>query len=51
MDAIEQRDGDAAWRRMGRHVGAYVEAVDKRSKVAAAQRLNRPSSASRKNFE
>jgi hypothetical protein len=51
MDAIEQRDGDAAWRRMGRHVGAYVEAVDKRSKEAAAQRLNRPSSASRKNFE
>jgi DNA-binding FadR family transcriptional regulator len=51
MDAIEQRDGDAAWRRMGRHVGAYVEAVDKRSKEAAAQRLNRPGSASRKNLE
>ncbi|NBU45753.1 MAG: FCD domain-containing protein [Betaproteobacteria bacterium] len=51
MDAIEQRDGDAAWRRMGRHVGAYVEAVDKRSKEAAAQRLNRSGSASRKNLE
>jgi hypothetical protein len=38
-------------RRMGRHVGAYVEAVDKRSKEAAAQRLNRPGSASRKNLE
>lgn len=38
MDAIEQRDGDAALRRMGRHVGAYVQAVDKRHKEAAAAR-------------
>jgi len=28
MNAIAQRDGDAAWRRMDRHVGAYVSAVD-----------------------
>ncbi len=34
MDAIEHRDGDAAWRRMGRHVGAYLQAVDERSKQA-----------------
>jgi DNA-binding FadR family transcriptional regulator len=41
MDAIEARDADAAWRRMGRHVGAYVQAVDQRSKEAAAQRSKR----------
>lgn len=34
MDAIEQRDADAAWRRMGRHVGAYAQVVDKRNKDA-----------------
>ena len=51
MDAIEQRDGDAAWRRMGRHVGAYVQAVDRRSKEAAAQRLNRMGGAQRKTLE
>lgn len=27
MDAIQGRDGDAAMRRMGRHVGAYVSSV------------------------
>jgi DNA-binding FadR family transcriptional regulator len=27
MDAIEAGDADAAWRRMARHVGAYVERV------------------------
>lgn len=31
MDAIEARDGDAAARRMGRHVGAYVTSVQKRN--------------------
>lgn len=31
MDAIEARDGDAAWRRMGRHVGAYVASVQPRT--------------------
>ena len=41
MDAIQARDADAAWRRMGRHVGAYVQAVDQRSKEAAAQRSKR----------
>lgn len=35
MDAIEQRDGDAAWRRMGRHVGAYMQAVGRRQAVPA----------------
>jgi DNA-binding GntR family transcriptional regulator len=25
MDAIRARDADAAWRRMSRHVGAYVD--------------------------
>ncbi len=30
MDAIEAHDGDAAWRRMGRHVGAYVSSVQAR---------------------
>jgi DNA-binding FadR family transcriptional regulator len=34
MDAIAARDGDAAWRRMGRHVGAYVQAVEKRNREA-----------------
>lgn len=34
MDAIAQRDGDAAWRRMGRHVGAYLQAVEERGKQA-----------------
>lgn len=37
MDAIAQRDGDAAWRRMGRHVGAYVQAVEKRNQAAASR--------------
>jgi len=32
MDAVGQRDADAAWRRMGRHVGAYVQAVEQRNK-------------------
>ena len=32
MDALGQRDADAAWRRMGRHVGAYVQAVEQRNK-------------------
>lgn len=32
MDAVRQRDADAAWRRMGRHVGAYVQAVEQRNK-------------------
>jgi GntR family transcriptional repressor for pyruvate dehydrogenase complex len=31
MDALRQRDADAAWRRMGRHVGAYHESVAKRA--------------------
>jgi DNA-binding FadR family transcriptional regulator len=30
MDAIQARDADAAWRRMGRHVGAYVTSVQPR---------------------
>ena len=29
--ALRQRDADAAWRRMGRHVGAYHESVAKRA--------------------
>jgi len=41
MDAIEVRDGDAAWRRMGRHVGAYVRAVDERVKEQPAHRTAR----------
>lgn len=36
MDAIEARDGDAAWRRMGRHVGAYVASVQPRAAEAPA---------------
>lgn len=35
MDAIESGDGDAAARRMGRHVGAYVSSVEKRTRTAA----------------
>lgn len=31
MDALRVRDSDAAWRRMGRHVGAYHESVAKRA--------------------
>jgi DNA-binding FadR family transcriptional regulator len=41
MDAIEARDGDAAWRRMGRHVGAYVRAVDERVKEQPTRRTDR----------
>lgn len=36
MDAIGAGDGDAAARRMGRHVGAYVSSVEKRGRAAAA---------------
>lgn len=36
MDAIELGDGDAAWRRMGRHVGAYVSSVRHRSQDGSA---------------
>jgi GntR family transcriptional repressor for pyruvate dehydrogenase complex len=32
MYAVGQRDADAAWSRMGRHVGAYVQAVEQRNK-------------------
>lgn len=32
MDALRARDADAAWRRMGRHVGAYHESVQQRSR-------------------
>jgi DNA-binding FadR family transcriptional regulator len=35
MDAIEAGDADAAARRMGRHVGAYVSSVEKRHRTAA----------------
>lgn len=38
MDAIQARDADAAWRRMGRHVGAYVRAVDRRAKEPPARK-------------
>jgi DNA-binding FadR family transcriptional regulator len=41
MDAIEARDGDAAWRRMGRHVGAYLRAVDERVKEQPTRRTDR----------
>lgn len=51
MDAIEQRDADAAWRRMGRHVGAYVQAVDQRSKEAVAQRSPRSVGNLRETFD
>lgn len=51
MDAIEQRDADAAWRRMGRHVGAYVQAVDQRNRETAAQRSQRASADQRKTFD
>jgi DNA-binding FadR family transcriptional regulator len=39
MDAIEQRDADAAWRRMGRHVGAYLQAVEDRGMPGARAAL------------
>jgi len=45
MEAIEQREGDAAWRRMGRHVGAYVQAVDQRGKEGAARRSRKKDAA------
>lgn len=51
MSAIEHRDAEAAFRRMGRHVGAYVEAVDKRNKEVTAQRMNRAGDISRKHWE
>lgn len=31
MDALRARDADAAWRRMGRHVGAYHDSVVQRA--------------------
>jgi len=51
MDAIEQRDADAAWRRMGRHVGAYVQAVDQRNRETAVQRSQRAGAEPRKKFD
>jgi GntR family transcriptional regulator, transcriptional repressor for pyruvate dehydrogenase complex len=36
MDAIRERDGDAAARRMERHVGAYIAEVQKTAQLAAA---------------
>lgn len=36
MDALRARDADAAFRRMGRHVGAYHESVAKRAHSAVA---------------
>lgn len=50
MDAIEQRDADSAWRRMGRHVGAYVQAVDQRNRETAAQRSQRANVEQRQAF-
>ena len=38
MDAIRDRDGDAAERRMARHVGAYVADVQKLAPLASAAR-------------
>lgn len=38
MDAIRARDGDAAERRMARHVGAYVADVQKSTPLASAAR-------------
>ena len=41
MDAVATRDGDAAWRRMGRHVGAYMQAVERRNQEAAERTLRK----------
>ena len=38
MDAIRKRDGDAAERRMARHVGAYVADVQKSTPLGSAAR-------------
>ena len=43
MDAVGQRDADAAWRRMGRHVGAYVQAVEQRNKDSGLPLVSSPS--------
>ena len=42
MDAVGQRDADAAWRRMGRHVGAYVQAVEQRNKDSRLALVSSP---------
>ncbi len=42
MDAIEARDGDAAERRMGRHVGAYITDVQRAQSNQGQQGARRP---------
>ena len=42
MDAVGQRDADAAWRRMGRHVGAYQKAVEQRNKDSRLPLVSSP---------
>ncbi len=42
MDAVGQRDADAAWRRMGRHVGAYQQAVEQRNKDSRLPLVSSP---------
>lgn len=42
MDAVGQRDADAAWRRMGRHVDAYQQAVEQRNKDSRPPLVSSP---------